>query len=198
MPYAMMPYAIMALVAAIVAVAIALYVRHTRKTARDGVPGVSTHPLSLNTAALPPVRDPSLGDMALAGVINAIDADMRSIELGQWIMQRLDRAIEGADIDQCGDARDLALQWIADEVPGANEVTRREIVKHLRIIVNLAVVRCTADGSWARDRTTPGGRAAAKQSLRRALSAMRASAFGKDGVLLGMPGYSERSRLPLP
>lgn len=131
-----------------------------------------------------PYRKPSDSDDLIAKVINSLDADMRTIEIGSWFLSRL-RAqfLAKTDPVRCDAFVDL---WdIANAVPGANVVTKSELVKRLQQVVNLMFEGCKGSIS--------------KAELVRVLDAYEDSAFHpRTGLLLSMTGYSLKSPKPLP
>lgn len=166
------PAAPMVLLAVAIAIAALLVVWALRRTA----------PAPINEAAVAPSRPPTAEDKALARLINAIDADMRSIELGRWFVRALVARVEVAP--SCSDAMTVDVGAIARAVPGANEIAQAEVRKHLRDVLALAAASC--------DPTRPGA------SVADALRRMDVSAFGARGTLRGMPGYATTSKVPLP
>lgn len=131
-----------------------------------------------------PTRFPSESDSALAALINVLDADMRSIEIGSWFISRL-RAQLLAKTNPVACDTFLNLSDIAAAVPGANDLTRSEIIVKLRRVVAALFKGCSGS-------TT-------KELLVGTLDAFEDSAFKPgSGVLLTMPGYSLKSSKPLP
>jgi hypothetical protein len=131
-----------------------------------------------------PSRVPSKADSALAALVNSLDADMRSIEIGSWFVSRL-RAQIMAKVDPVRCDAFLDLGGIADAVPGANALTKSEIVARLQRLVDVLFASCKGS-------TT-------KSELVRALDSFEDSAFHpRTGILLAMPGYSAKSPRPLP
>ena len=165
-------FATLAVVAVVVAV--------TRKRGESPVA-----PAPINVIARPPMRKLTQGEKDLARVINAIDADMRSIELGRWFLRRLrDRAQDAEDGASCAQiASDVEYRDIAADVPGINAVTERETVANLRRLMRSLAATCK---SGERD------------ELVARIDELRESALGSTGILRGMPGYSEWSRVDLP
>lgn len=142
----------------------------------------------LHNAALPPRRVPSEGEKLLAALINVVDADMRSLELGRWYVRRLQAAARRLPFVDCATVVD-AIDYgaIARDVPRANDVTRREIEWLLRQLVREAAAECSVERVVETDRFVG------------LLDAYAVLAFDRDhGLLWGMPGYSRYSRLPLP
>jgi hypothetical protein len=135
-------------------------------------------------AAAPPARKPAASDQTLADAINAVNADMRSLELGRWYVAQLRKRATGACAAPA--AADKACAQIADLVPGANEVTRREVRGHLGDLLDLACADAAASG----------------ESVDTVLARYGQSAFGlpggAPGLLAGMPGYAQRSPRALP
>lgn len=123
----------------------------------------------LRAAALPPPRKPTPSEKVTARLINAMDHNMRSLELGEWF---LDQVVRGG-----GCSADV--RGIVERVPLANDVTRGELRTHL---ADLVVALC-ADGSGA--------------GFQGQVAALRA-ALQPDGLLSGMNGYSIKSPVPLP
>lgn len=131
-----------------------------------------------------PTRIPSESDSALAALINVLDADMRSIEIGSWFVSRL-RAQLLVKTNPVACDTFIDLRDIADAVPGANDLTKAEIVVKLRRLVAALFKEC--------------GGTTSKELLVRTLDAFEDSAFKPgSGVLLTMPGYSLKSSKPLP
>lgn len=128
-------------------------------------------------AARPPNRTPTEGDKILARLINAVDHDMRSIELGNWFLAEINRLRVPCDAG----VRSAELLAIARRVPGANSVTQSELYGHLTDLVN---------------ELCRGG--AARSAFASRVSSLRATALSAGGLLLGMPGYSAKSNRPLP
>ena len=135
---------------------------------------------------LPPTTPLTDGDKALAALLNVVDADMRSIDLGRWFVKGLRWVLSNSDIKTCKDVAMVSedqLAVIADKVPGANEVTRREIRRRLRRVLDIPLC-------------APGYPLV---SMLTQLDRMSDRAFRiPSGTLRGMPGYSIKSRLPLP
>ncbi len=131
-----------------------------------------------------PYRKPTYSDDLLAKVINSLDTDMRSIEIGSWFLSRLRAQILAKpDPIRCDTFIDLAD--IANAVPGANVVTKSEIIKRLQRVVDFMFKGC--------------GGSMTKAELVRVLDAYEDSAFHpRTGLLLSMPGYSLKSSKPLP
>lgn len=131
-----------------------------------------------------PYRIPSESDSALAALINVLDADMRSIEIGSWFISRLRaQLLAKTNPIQCDTFIDLGN--IATAVPGANDVTKAEIIIKLRRLVAALFKGCSG--------TTT------KELLVNTLDAFEDSAFKPgSGLLLRMPGYSLKSSKPLP
>jgi hypothetical protein len=148
---------------------------------------------AINVVAVPPVANVVRSDKIVASLINNLNADMRSLEIGRWFFKRLRAqtlAQAGTAAINCGNDY-FNLAAIADAVPGANDVTKAATAKALRVLVDEA------------KRPHCGGGAAMKDIPRdtfiKTLNEFEALALAPGrGVLLGMPGYSEKSRLPLP
>ena len=173
-----------ACIAALVAWRLGAFTKKTpAPTTPAPTPAPTQYPTPVHVVAQPPARRPTKSDMALARLINTIDADMRSIELGRWFVYSLATRLYSVRV--CSDALRYDFAGIARRVPGANAVTQREIQKHLEAIMRLAMASCPNDGN-------------PRPSLGRALERMELSAFGINGTLRGMPGYANKSRLPLP
>lgn len=121
--------------------------------------------------ALPPPRPPTPAEKLVARLINAMDHDMRSLELGRWFLDQVRRQAR-----ERGGCEVVDVPGIVARVPGANEVTRAELRKHLTELVALL---CS------------GGQFDAQlDALARALL--------PDGLLGGMPGYRLTSARALP
>jgi hypothetical protein len=100
------------LAAVVVAIAAAVVAWWTRRRGPPPSPGKLTGPLPI-----------------LADMINAVNYDMRSVELGRWLLTELQTQIEARG---CGG---VDYESIAAAVPGANDVTKTELQKHLRDLV---------------------------------------------------------------
>lgn len=114
-------FAVVAMV--VLAAALAWWVRRRRAAAGPGK----------LTGALP----------IIASMLNVLNYDMRSPETGRALLTRLqaevaDKGCEGVD-----------YAGIAASVPGANDVTRAELQKHLRSLVDYS---CAAGGGGDRVR----------------------------------------------
>lgn len=141
----------------------------------------------LHVTALEPRRSPTHSDKLLAALVNAVDADMRSLELGRWYVRRLQTAVAALPYVDCATvAEAIDYAAIARDVPGANDVTRREVARLLRQLVEDATYKCP-------DRILDAAQFA------NVLAGYGVLAFDRrDGLLWGMPGYTARSRLRLP
>lgn len=137
---------------------------------------------SRNATAAPPFRRLTESDRIISRLINAVNHDMRSLELARWFIAQL--ASSAADGQYaCGKGDSLDVAAIAAKVPGANEVTRAELAAHLGDLVREAC---------ARKPQTPREFAAV-------LREFGDSAYHPvHGILKGMPGYSVGSSVPLP
>jgi hypothetical protein len=172
-------------------VALLVFIWYWRRKPASAVPAQSEKPV--NAIAVPPAVAPSRSDKIVASLINNLNSDMRSLEIGHWFFGRLraQTLARGSDAAvKCADDY-FDLRAIADAVPGANDVTKAATVKSLRALVDEA------------KRPMCGGGAAMGDVQRdvfiATLNKFEASALAPGrGVLLGMPGYTERSRLPLP
>jgi hypothetical protein len=117
-------------------------------------------------------------------MINNLDADMRSIEIGSWFISRL-RALIMTKNNPVNCDVFLDLAGIASVIPGANDTTKAATVGRLQRLVTELFKGCNG--------TTT------KESLVQTLNAFEDSAFKPGtGVLLTMPGYSLKSSKPLP
>lgn len=129
--------------------------------------------------ALPPPRKPDVSEKILARLINAVNYDMRSLQLGSWFLMQLRRQATSSSADAC--VRGLDFEGIAAKVPGANPVTRAEVATHLRDLVY--TLCATKDTS----------------SLVQAIDDLEYDALNpRTGLLIGMPGYRRTSPVPLP
>lgn len=147
------------------------------KSSRDRAAAIAPRP------ALVPYRTPKVSDGLLSALINNLDSDMRSIEIGSWFVGRLRAQILAkADPVTCDASFDLAS--IAGAIPGANPVTKAETIVRLQRLVTELFKGCEG-------RTT-------KAALVRTLDAFEDDAFKPgSGLLLSMP-YSLKSSKPLP
>jgi hypothetical protein len=147
------------------------------KSSRDRAAAIAPRP------ALLPYRPPKNSDGLLAALINNLDSDMRSIEIGSWFVGRLRAQILAkTDPVKCDTLFDLAS--IANGIPGANPVTKVETIVRLQRLVTELFKGC--DGQ-----TT-------KAALVRTLDMFEDDAFKPgSGLLLSMP-YSLKSSKPLP
>lgn len=178
------------LLATVVALSVVGILLSARVLAAGTPPQPTVFPVPLNTVAREPVRSLTKTDSLLARLLNAIDADMRSIELGRWFVAALRAQLPRGGVIDCNNVLNVFdYDSIAARVPRINAVTRRETAATLRALVEETALK-VCDVPTARD-TTPS-------ALAGVLTAVEESAFGASGVLLGMPGYSPRSRLPLP
>lgn len=145
----------------------------------------------LAVVARPPSLPLTRSDSVLARLINAIDADMRSIELGKWFLAAMRAQVPVGTTLGCDDIVDMfAYERIAAAVPGINDVTKRETVKTLRALASMLSVEA-CDMAYKSTVTS--------DDLLAVLDKYEKSAFDdRQGVLLGMPGYSTASRLALP
>ena len=133
--------------------------------------------------ALVPYRPPKVSDGLLSSLINNLDSDMRSIEIGSWFVGRLRAQILAkTDPVTCDASFDLAS--IADAIPGANPITKAGAIVRLQKLVTELFKGCQGQ-------TT-------KAALVRTLDAFEDDAFKPgSGLLLSMP-YSLKSSRPLP
>lgn len=130
-----------------------------------------------------PYRPPKNSDGLLAALINNLDADMRSIEIGSWFVGRL-RAQILAKTDPVNCDASFDLPSIADAIPGANPLTKAGTIVRLQKLVAELFKGCEGQ-------TT-------KAALVRTLNAFEDDAFKPgSGLLLSMP-YSLKSPVPLP
>jgi hypothetical protein len=124
----------------------------------------------------------------LADMINLLDAGMRSCEIGVWFIDRLAaQAMTKSGAVRCDSAATdmLNIRAIVDEVPGANDVTRNELVHSMTKFVTAAARRaCGSLGSV----TGPDLARAMRESVR--------FCTAPDGALLTL--YPAISRVPLP
>lgn len=121
-----------------------------------------------HAAALPPPRKPTPAEKIMARMINAMDHDLRSLELGEWF---LDQVVAGGG---CGAQVDAIVQ----RVPVINDITRAELRRHLSELLDALCI----DGR--------GGLATQVAALRAELQ--------PGGLLGGMNGYSIKSSVLLP
>lgn len=138
----------------------------------------------MNLAAKPPGRPLTESDKILSRLINHVNADMRSLELGRWYLERLRRAYSVRTVDGVVQCEFEEIAWtIARDIPRANDVTREAVTRDLIELQRLAIPKC---GAKLRD-------------VLDTLDMFDDLAFGpKTGVLRGMPGYTERSSVALP
>lgn len=124
----------------------------------------------------------------LAEIINLLDAGTRSCEIGVWFINRLAaQAMTKSRAVACDKAATdmLDLRAIANAVPGANEVTRNELVLSLSKFVTAAARRaCDRSGNV----TGP--------DLARVMRESDRFCTAPDGALLRL--YPPKSRIPLP
>lgn len=136
-----------------------------------------------NITAAPPFRKPTDGDKIIARMINAANYDLRSLELGDWLVSQLSRAIVAAGAT-CQSRDKIDYYALVNKIPGVNDVTKMELQNHMRDLVGVACSRVAA--------TTP-------QQLVAELRRMADAAVNPDkGLLVGMPGYSVKSAVVLP
>lgn len=130
-----------------------------------------------------PYRPPKPSDGLLAALINNLDSDMRSIEIGSWFVARLRaQVLAKSDPVKCDASFDLAS--IASAIPGANPVTKAGAIVRLQRLVTELFKGCEGQ-------TT-------KAALVRTLNKFEDDAFKPgSGLLLSMP-YSLKSPKPLP
>ena len=144
-------------------------------------------------APLPPSRTPGRSDKIVAVLINNLNADMRSLEIGRWFFKRLRAQVMTKNSVKCGGGNysDFNLEAIAAAVPGANDVTMGVTVKALRALVDeVRVSHCSG---------AAGAKTVSRDAFMQTLDDFEASALAPGrGVLLGMNGYALKSRLPLP
>lgn len=127
-----------------------------------------------NPTAAPPSRPLRESDKIIARMINAVNHDARSLELGRWFLFHLRRLTAGY---RCDPSVPLDFWSIASRMPGANDITKLELQDHMRDLVREACAR--------------GGVHKLREFEASALDA-------HSGVLRGMPGYAERSPIRLP
>lgn len=124
----------------------------------------------------------------LAEIINLLDAGTRSCEIGVWFINRIAaQAMTKSQAVACDKAAAdmLDLRAIANAVPGANEVTRTELVVSLTKFVTAAARRaCDRFGTV----TGP--------DLARAVQESARFCTAPNGALLTL--YPAASRIPLP
>ncbi len=124
----------------------------------------------------------------LAEVINNLNYETRSCEIGQWFIDRLAGQAMTKGEMQCGDVlRHLDFKSIADAVPGAMEVTRQRTQLALKKLVLEAARRPCQDSS---DGAFTG------TDLARVLRSAMEHCHPPNGRLLDL--YPLRSRVPLP
>lgn len=120
----------------------------------------------------PPPRKPTAADLAIAGMINAADHDMRSLELGHWFLDRVRQQYDqgrGCDID---------YDAIVQSLPGTNDVTRAEQASRLRRLMGIV---CDDDDPMAK------------------LDFYRKAALDPvNGTVVALHKYPVRSPVPLP
>ncbi len=136
-----------------------------------------------------PGRPPTRMDRLLADLINAQNAEMRSIELGQWALQRLRMHIAppGSKTVECSTLVErLPYDAIAAEIPGINAVARNETARILREIAKVLAAQC-------RDDTVPVNEFLSVINLHE-----RAAFHPTEGLLWGMNGYAATSPRSLP
>lgn len=154
----------------------------SRKSAPAATPSTPSPSGKLKEATMPG-RKPAEADAVTARLINAVNHDMRSLELGRWFFAQM-RARAAASATMC-DRQTGTLDFadIARKVPGANAVTQAEVQTHLRDLARQICSLATSTGV----------------SAERAASQLEAVVFGaKDGILGGMPGYAAASPVALP
>lgn len=141
----------------------------------------------LRAAALPPQRPATRSDRLLADLINAQDADMRSIELGVWAVNKLRAHVMSLNVVDCGTvAEGVPYDSIAGEIPNINPVAKAETARLLKELVLHASAQCKGL------QVTPATFAATLDMYKR-------SAFHPTvGLLWGMNGYAARSPRRLP
>lgn len=140
-------------------------------------------------AAAPPRRRVTRADELLASLINAQNAEMRSVELGRWFVASLRRvaaSFPGAmNCDSFVDA--VPYDAIASRVPRINDIARRETARLLRELLSHAAADCG-----------PGG-VVNPRDVDAKLAEFGEAAFDDlSGLLWGVNGYTARSRVPLP
>lgn len=124
----------------------------------------------------------------LAEVINNLNYETRSCEIGQWFVDRLAGQAMTKGEMQCGDVpRHFDFKSIADAVPGAMEVTRERTQLALKKLVLEAARRACPDGS---------GGALTGTDLARVLRSAMEHCRPPNGRLLDL--YPLQSRVPLP
>lgn len=157
--------------AAVALVALLWWIKSSRDAAIAPRPAVS------------PYRPPKISDALLSSLINNLDSDMRSVEIGSWFVGRLRAQILAQpDPVKCDATFDLAS--IANAIPGANPVTKAETIVRLQRLVTELFKGCEGQMSRA--------------ALVRTLNAFEDDAFKPgSGLLLSMP-YSLKSSKPLP
>jgi hypothetical protein len=138
-------------------------------------------------AAEPPSRPPTRGDKLLASLINAMDADARSIELGRWFLSTLRRYVLTMQQVDCATlAEAVPYERIVGAVPGINPVAKATAVGILRALVQDMAATCR-------------NRILDPAEFVRVIDMYEASAFAKGmGVLWGMPGYAISALRPPP
>lgn len=139
--------------------------------------------------AAPPRRRVTRADHLLSSLINAQNADMRSIELGRWFVASLRRVAASFPGSMNCDAFVDAVPYdaIAARVPRINDVARRETARLLRELLAHAAADCGVGG------------VVDPRAVDAALAGFGEAAFDDvDGLLWGVNGYTARSRAPLP
>lgn len=118
-------------------------------------------------------------DSVIADLLNASNAEVRSLELGFWFLDRLRAEVRSpGKSSACSPGNAVDYAAIASRVPGTNEVARAEHVKHLKALMVLA---CRLGDPAA------------------SLDAFRAHALLAGGTLTAAPyAYVSTSRAPLP
>lgn len=169
--------------AAVAGLAIWFVMLRKRPTPASASP--SAAPLVPNETAAPPPRKPSASDQILARAINAVNHDMRSLELGGWLASRLGAALSKVPGgDPCAPGARVDFGFL-NALPGASALTKSELRGHLQALLKDACRRAALAGGGATALT------ALRDSVRDALDPA-------TGTLVGMPGYSVLSRVKLP
>ena len=115
-------------------------------------------------------RLPDNADAFVSRAINAVNHDMRSVELGRWMIDQLKRYAR-CDTDD--------FSFLSYRIPGINAVAAQEVAVHLGSIMNLA---CEIN----------------PKAPSQALDDIGARTLGKGGLLVGMPAYRKKSPVKLP
>ena len=135
-----------------------------------------------NATAAPPFRKLTTSDRIIASLVNAVNYDVRSLELARWFVNQL--IVEANKSKFACDKNSSTIDFaaIAAKVPQANEITQSEVQNHLRELVEEACKQSATHGDFVST-----------------LNAFGDSAYHPvRGVLTGMHGYSVDSSYTLP